>query len=85
MDEQIELAHKVVDVVDRANKFLCDSAAVLCGQVRIFLCSSPILCKEEEDETFQQIVYVNYKLEDFIYLLDVMNSVFDKVISNKPM
>ena len=32
MDEQLKLAHKVVDVVDRANKDLCDSAAVQCGQ-----------------------------------------------------
>ena len=32
MDEQLKLVHKVVDVVDRANKDLCDSASVQCGQ-----------------------------------------------------
>ena len=33
MDEQFKWAHKVVDVVDRANrKKLRDSAAVQCGQ-----------------------------------------------------
>ena len=32
-----------------------------------------------------QIVYVNYKIDEFIYLLDVMNSVYDKVISNEPL
>ena len=33
MDEQLKLAHKVVDVVDGTNrKILCDSAAVQCGQ-----------------------------------------------------
>ena len=49
----------------------------------MFLCSSPIFCKEKEDEKFQQIVYVIYKLEEFIYLFDVMMSVYDKVITNQ--
>ena len=68
----------------RKQKDLCDSAAVHRGQAWEFLCTSPILCKEEQDEKFQQIVNVNYKLEEFIFLLDVMNSVYDKVITNQP-
>ena len=36
-----------------------------------------------EDENFQQIVYVNYKLEEFIYLLDLKNSVYDKAFTNQ--
>ena len=32
MDEQLKLAHKVVDIVDRTNKDLCDSTAVQGGQ-----------------------------------------------------
>ena len=47
MAEQLKLAHNVVDVVDRANKDLCDSAAVQCEQAREFLCSSLNICKEE--------------------------------------
>ena len=47
MDEQLKLAHKVVDVVDRANKDLCDSVAVQCGQAWEFLCSNPPFCKED--------------------------------------
>ena len=35
--------------------------------------------------TFQQIVYVNFKLEEFIYSLDVMNFVYDKVTTNQPI
>ena len=31
MDEQLKLAHKVVDVLDRANRKICDSVAVQCG------------------------------------------------------
>ena len=42
-----------------------------------------ILERKKNDENFQQVVYVNYKLEEFIYLLGVMNSVYDKVITNQ--
>ena len=41
--------------------------------------------RKKEDENFQQVVYVNYKFEEFIYLLDVMNSLYDKVITNQPI
>ena len=46
------------------------------AQVRLFE-------RKKEDEKFQQVVYVNYKLEQFIYLLDVMISVYDKVNTNQ--
>ena len=44
-----------------------------------------ILATKKEDEKFQQVVNVKNKLEDFIYLLDVMNSVYEKVIINQPI
>ena len=47
------------------------------AQVRFF-------ARRKQDEKFQQIVNVNYKLEEFIFLLDVMNSVYDEVITNQP-
>ena len=86
MDEQLKLAHKVVDVVDRANRKICvtllrynvDKPESSYAQVRLF-------ARMKEDEKFQQVVYVNNKLEKFIYLLDVMNSVYDKVITNQPI
>ena len=76
MDEQFKLAHKLVDVVDRANRKICvtllqynvDKPESSYAQVRFF-------AGKKEDEKFQQIVCVKYKLEEFIYLLDVMNSV----------
>ena len=40
---------------------------------------------EEGGKNFQQIVYVNYKLDEFVYPLDVMNLVYDKVIANQPI
>ena len=86
MDEQIKLAHKVVDVVDRANKKLCvtllrynvDKTESSYAQVQLF-------ARKKEHGEFQQDVYVNHKLEDFTYLPDVMNSVYDKVITNQPL
>ena len=75
----------MVDGVDRANKNICvtvlrynvNKADSSYAQVRIF-------ARKKEDEKFQQVVYVKYKLEEDIYLLDVMISVYDKVISNQP-
>ena len=85
-DELLKLAHKVVDVVDRANRKICvtllrynvDKPESSYAQVRLF-------ARKKEDEKFQQVVYVNYKLEEFIYLLDVMNSVYDKIFTNQPV
>ena len=45
-------------------------------QVRLF-------GRRKEEEKFNRIVFVNYKLEEFIYLLDVINTVYDKVIANE--
>ena len=86
MDELLILAHKVVDVVDRANRkifvtmlrYNVDKPESSYTQVRLFV-------RKKEDQKFQQVVYVNYKFEEFIYLLDVMNSVYDKVITNQPI
>ena len=86
MEEQLKLVHKVIDVVDRPNKKVCvillrykvDNPDTSYAQVRLF-------GRKNEDEKFQQIVYVNFRLDEFIYLLDVMNSVYDKVIANQPI
>ena len=86
MEEQLKLVHKVIDVVDRPNRRICvtqlrykrDYPETSYAQVRLF-------GRKNEAEKFQQIVYVNYKLDEFIYLLDVMKSVYDKVIANQPI
>ena len=86
IDEQIKPAHKVVDVVDRANRKICvtllryivDKPESSYAQVRI-------LAGKMEDEKFQKIVYVKFKFGDFIYLLDIMNSVYDKIFTNQPI
>ena len=86
MDEQLKLSHKVVDVVDRANGETCvtllrynvDKPESSYAEVRLF-------ARKKEDEKFQQVVFVKYELEDLIDLLDIMNTVYDKVITNQPI
>ena len=86
IDERLKLPHKLVDVVDRANRRTCvsllwynvDTPETSYAQVRLF-------AQKKEDQKFQQVVYVNYKLEELVYLLDLMNSVYDKVITNQPI
>ena len=86
MGEQLKLDHKVIDVVDRSNRKICvtllrykaDNPDTSYAQVRLF-------GRKTEEEKIQQIVYVNYRLDEFIHLLDVMNSVYDKVIANQPI
>ena len=85
MEEQLKLVHKVIDV-DRRNKSICvtllrykvDNPKTSYAEVSLF-------GRKKEEEKFHQIVYVNYKLDDFVYRLDVMDSVQYKVIANQPI
>ena len=82
MEEQLKLVHKVIDVVDHPNRKICvtllrykvDNPETSYIQVRLF-------GRKNEEEKFQQVVYVNYRRDELIYLLHVMNSVYDKVIA----
>ena len=86
MEEQLKLVDKVIDVVDCPNRRICvtllrykvDNPETSYAQVRLF-------GWKKEEEKFQQIVYVSYRLDEFVYLLDVMNKVYDKVIANQPI
>ena len=67
MEDQLKLVHKVIDVVDRPNRKICvtllrykvDNPDTSYAQVRLF-------GRKNEEEKFQQIVYVNYKLDEYI-------------------
>ena len=73
-EEQLKLVHKVIDVVDQPKRGICvtllryeaDNPDTSYAQVRIF-------GRKTEEEKLQQIAYVNYRLDEIIYLLDVMN------------
>ena len=86
MAEQLKLVHKLIDVLDRSKRRICvtlrrykvDNPQTSYAQVRLF-------GRKKEEEKFEQIVYVNYRLDEFVYPPDVMNSVYDKVIGNQPI
>ena len=67
MEEQLKLVHKVTDVVDRPNRKTCvtllrykaDNPDTSYAQVRL-------LGRKTEEEKFEQILYVNYRLDEFI-------------------
>ena len=85
MEEQLKFVHKAIDVVDRPNRRICvtllrykvDNPETSYAQVRLF-------GRKNAEEKYQQIVYVSYRLEAIVYLLDVMNLVYHKVIANHP-
>ena len=86
MEEQLKIVHKVIDVVDRPNRRICvrllryqvDNPETSYAQIRLF-------GRKKEEEKFEQSVYVNYRLDELVNLLDVMNSVYDKIIANQPI
>ena len=78
LDEQIKLAHKVVDGGPRFVTLLWYNVDKP-DRLYIKVC---FLSSKKEKEKCQ--LFLKYKLEDFICLLDVTNSVYDKVFVNKP-
>ena len=86
IDEQLKHVHKVIEIAEGTKRKMCvtllrykeDNPETSYAQIRLFT-------RRTEEENFQQLVYVNYKIDEFIYLLDVMNSVCDQVLDNKPL
>ena len=84
MEEQLKLTRKVVENNVRPRRKLCvtmlrynvEKPKTSYVQVRLF-------AKRKEEEKFNQIVNVNFNFEKFVYLLDKMNSIYDKVFANK--
>ena len=84
MEEQVKLKHKVVEVVDRPHRKVCvtmlrynvEKPETSYVQVRLFAI-------RKDEEKFNQIVYVNYKFEEFFYLLDAMISIYDNFVANE--
>ena len=76
IDEQFKLAHKVVDVVDGPyRKIYVTLLRYNVDKPEGSYAQVPIFTGNKEDEKFQRVDFVNYKLEEFIYLLDVVNFV----------
>ena len=58
---------------------MCYIAALQRGQSRNILRADTTRYTQDGGKKFQQLVYVKYKIDEFKYLLDVMNSVCDQV------
>ena len=64
MEEQLKLVYKVIDILDRPKRRICvtllrykvDNPETSYDQVCLF-------GRKKEEEKFEQIVYVNYKLD----------------------
>ena len=64
-------------------KNMRDYAAAQVVLATELICSSPIECRKQQEENFQHLVYVSYKVDAFIYLFVVMNSVNDESNANQ--
>ena len=86
MEDQLKLVYKVIDVVGCPNSRSCvtllrykaDNPETSYAQVRLF-------GRKKEDGKFQRILHVNFYLDEFVCLFDVMNSVYEKVNANQPI
>ena len=58
-------------------RYKANNTATSYAQVRLF-------GGKKEEEKFQKNVYVSFKLDEFVYLLDFMSSLYDKVIASQP-
>ena len=82
--QQFNLAHKVFDVVNQTNREICvNLLRQKVKNVESSFALFRIIVKEMEEEKFQHIVHVEYKLEEIFYLLDLMEYVYDKVNTNE--
>ena len=76
MEEQIKPTNKVVEVVDRPHrKFCVTMLRYNVEKSETSYVQVPLFGRRKEEEKVNQIVYVNYKLEEFNNLLDVIKSV----------
>ena len=85
LHEQLKLAHKVVDIVDRANrKIFVTLLRYRVGKTESSYAQVQLLARKKKDEKLKKIVSVNYKLEENVFLLDVTKTVYDNFITYQP-
>ena len=86
LDEQLKLVQKAITIVDRPKrkifatmkKYCMDKPESTYVQLRPFT-------RNSEHDKFQQLVFVNYIYDEFLYLLDVITSISDQVLSNQSL
>ena len=84
-EEQLKLVLKVADVVNRLDRMICvTQLRYIAYKPKRLYVQVRFLAGKIKVDKLQQIVRVNFKLEEIFYLLDVMSSVYDSVIPNQP-
>ena len=86
LDEQLKHVQKAITIVDRPKrkiiatmkKYCMDKPESTYVQLRLFT-------RNSEHDKFQQLVFVNYKYDEYLYLLDVITSISDQVLSNQSL
>ena len=86
LDEQLKHVQKPITIVDRPKKkinatmkkYCMDKPESTYVQLRLFT-------RNSEHDKFQQLVFINYKYDEFLYLLDVITSISDQVLSNQSL
>ena len=86
LDEQLKHVQKAITIVDRPKrkiiatmkKYCMDKPESTYVQLRLFT-------RNSEHDKFQQLVFVNYKYDEFLCLLDAINSISDQVLSNQSL
>ena len=76
----------MIEIAEGAKRKVCvtllrykeDNPGTSYAQIRLYT-------RRTEEENFQQLDYVKYKIDQIIFLLDVMNSVCDQILDNKPL
>ena len=84
MEDQLKMMHQVYNVVDQPHRkiyvtmlrYKVDNPDSTYVQIRLF-------GKMQKDGNFVQLTYVNYKQQEFLHLLDIMDYSYAQIINNK--
>ena len=86
MDEQIKHSQKAITIVDRPKRKIFATMKKYCmDKPKSTFVQLRLLRRNSEHDKFQQLVFVNYNYDEYLYLLDVITSISDQVLSNQSL
>ena len=78
-DEQLKHVQKAITIVDRPrNKMFATMKKYCMDELESTYVQLRLLTRNSEHDKFQQLVFVNYKYDEFLYLLDNITSISDQ-------
>ena len=86
LDEQLKHVQKAITIVDRPKRKIFATMKNYCtDKPESTYVPLRLFTRNSEHDKFQHLVFVNYKYDEFLYLLDVITSVSDQVLSNQSL